>query len=56
MKILQQQTMLLETSLKEVQSEQQLNQIRSQFLGKKSEITELLNEIYSFAFLQLQTS
>ena len=45
MKILQQQTMLLETSLKEVQSEQQLNQIRSQFLGKKSEITELLKKI-----------
>ena len=45
MEILQQQIILLETLLKDVKSEQQLSQIKSQFLGKKSEITELLKTI-----------
>jgi phenylalanyl-tRNA synthetase alpha chain len=45
MEILQQQIISLETLLKNIKSEQQLNQIKSQFLGKKSEITELLKTI-----------
>lgn len=45
--VLQQQAILLGKSLQNVNNEQELNQIKSQFLGKKSEINELMKTIPS---------
>lgn len=42
---LQQQSILLNDLLKHVQHEHELNNIKSQFLGKKSEIAELMKQI-----------